>query len=347
MHLFGCLSRLCCRRKKIHNSVQPTIPGGNANAGDNGSGEIIHSLSRPSSKHADRAEEFSLAELEVATNYFSLEKKIGAESFGIVYQGKLRDEREVAIKRGEIGTKTMKFQETERAFEAEIALLSRLHHKHLNNVEKSSSLLNSWKMRIKILLDAARGIEYLHNHAVPPMIHRNIKSSNILLDANWTARVSGFGLSLIKSQSPAEEHTSTKAVGTVGYMDPDQYYGLNVLTVKSDVYSFGVVLLKILTGKKAIFMEEGEGGGLTSVVDYTVPKILAGELESVLDARVGLPEAHEAEAVELVAYMAVQCVNLEGKKRSTMADIVVNLERALSICNDSHGSMEDDITQYY
>ncbi|XP_043708933.1 putative serine/threonine-protein kinase-like protein CCR3 [Telopea speciosissima] len=376
----------CCKRKKIHNSVQPTITGGNANAGGNGSGDIFSlPLSRSStirrqssramrrqrsgtsSKHADRAEEFSLAELEVATNNFSLENKIGSGSFGTVYKGKLADGRKVAIKRGETGTKTKKFQEKETAFESEIAFLSRLHHKYLvrlvgfceekdekllvydymkngalydhlhskNNVEKSSSVLNSWKMRIKILLDAARGIEYLHNYAVPPIIHRDIKSSNILLDENWTARVSDFGLSLMGPQSPGEEYLSMKAAGTVGYMDPE-YYGLHVLTAKSDVYGLGVVLLEILTGKRAIFKEEGEGGGPTSVVDYAVPKILAGELESVLDARVEPPEAHEAEAVELVAFTAVHCVNLEGKERPSMTDIVANLERAFSLCDGSH-----------
>ncbi|XP_042480522.1 putative serine/threonine-protein kinase-like protein CCR3 [Macadamia integrifolia] len=380
------IGECCCRRKKIHNSVQPTITGGDANAGGNGSGDIFSSLSRsstirrqcsramrrqrsgPSSKHTDRAEEFSLAELAVATNNFCLGNKIGAGSFGIVYQGKLGDGREVAIKRGEIGsTKTKKFQEKESAFESEIAFLSRLHHKHLvrlvgfceekderllvydymkngalhdhlhsnNNVEKISSVLNSWKMRIKILLDAARGIEYLHNYAVPPIIHRDIKSSNILLDMNWTARVSDFGLSLMGPESPTEEYKSTKAAGTVGYMDPE-YYGLNVLTAKSDVYGLGVVLLEILTGKKAIFKD---AGGPTSVVDYAVPKILNGELESVLDVRVGPPEAHEAEAVELVAYTAVHCVNLEGRERPTMTDIVANLERAFSLCDDSHGSI--------
>ncbi|XP_042491535.1 putative serine/threonine-protein kinase-like protein CCR3 [Macadamia integrifolia] len=379
----------CCRRKKIHNSVQPTITGSNANAGGNGSGDLFSPLSRSStmrrqssramkrqrsgtsSKHPDRAEEFSLAELAVATDNFSLEKKIGAGSFGVVYKGKLADGREVAIKRSETGTKTKKFQEKETAFESEIAFLSRLHHKHLvrlvgfceekeerllvyefmkngalydhlhsqNNVEKSSSLINSWKMRIKISLDAARGIEYLHNYAVPPIIHRDIKSSNILLDANWTARVSDFGLSLMGPESPTGQYMSMKAAGTVGYMDPE-YYGLNVLTVKSDVYGLGVVLLEILTGKRAIFKVEGEGGGPTSVVEYAVPKIMAGELESILDIRVGPPEGQEGEAVELVAYTAMHCVNLEGKERPTMTDIVANLERALSLCtDDSHGSI--------
>ncbi|KAJ4978024.1 hypothetical protein NE237_008804 [Protea cynaroides] len=378
----------CCRRKKIHNSVQPTINGSNANAGGTGSGDLFTPLSRSStirrqssramkrqrsgtsSKHPDRADEFSLAELAVATDNFSLENKIGAGSFGIVYKGKLADGREVAIKRGETSTKAKKFQEKETAFESEIAFLSRLHHKHLvrlvgfceemderllvyefmkngalydhlhskTNVEKNSSLLNSWKMRIKISLDAARGIEYLHNYAVPPIIHRDIKSSNILLDENWMARVSDFGLSLMGPGSPTGQYMSMRAAGTVGYMDPE-YYGLNVLTVKSDVYGLGVVLMELLTGKRAIFKVEGEGGGPTSVVEYAVPKIMAGELESILDMRVGPPAAHETEAVELVAYMAVHCVNLEGKERPTMADIVANLERALSLCDDSHGSI--------
>lgn len=291
-----------------------------------------------------------------------------------MYKGKLWDGREVAIKRGETGAKTKKFQEKEIAFESEIAFLSRLHHKHLvqlvgyceerderllvyefmkngalydhlhspTNTEKSSSLLNSWKMRIKIALDASHGIEYLHNYAVPPIIHRDIKSSNILLDSDWVARVSDFGLSLMGPE-PDVDFRPTKAAGTVGYIDPE-YYGLNVLTAKSDVYGLGVVLLELLTGKRAIFKSGGDGGGdPVSLVDFTVPAILAGEMVKVLDTRVGPPEVSEAEAVELVAYTAVRCVNLEGKDRPSMSDIVANLERALALCNDdSHGSISSD-----
>ncbi|KAI3988889.1 hypothetical protein MKX01_016460 [Papaver californicum] len=373
----------CCNRKKIHNSVQPTINRANSNRGSGHFSPTFsisskrHSFramrrtrSGPSSKHADRAEQYSLAELAAATNGFSLENKIGSGSFGIVYKGKLRDGREVAIKRGETSTKTKKFQEKESAFDSELEFLSRLHHKHLvslvgfceeneerllvyeymkngalydhihskNNVEKTSSLLNTWKMRIKVSLDAARGIEYLHNYAVPPIIHRDIKSSNILLDSKWVARVSDFGLSLLGPQSEGE-YMSAKAAGTVGYMDPE-YYGLNILTAKSDVYGLGVVMLELLTGKKAIFRDDDlDGEGPMSVVDYAVPKIMAGELERVLDVRVGLPDVNMAEAVELVAYTAVHCVNLEGKERPSMNDIVANLERALSLCDGSHGSI--------
>ncbi|KAF9596939.1 hypothetical protein IFM89_014518 [Coptis chinensis] len=320
-----------------------------------------------SSKH-DRAEEFALSELAAATINFALENKIGAGSFGTVYKGKLPDGREVAIKRGETGPRTKKFQEKENAFQSELAFLSRLHHKHLvglvgfceekderllvyeymkngaiydhlhskNNTEKSSSVLNSWKMRIKVALDAARGIEYLHSYAVPPIIHRDIKSSNILLDANWIARVSDFGLSLLGPESG--EFLPSKAAGTVGYMDPE-YYGLNVLTAKSDVYGLGVVLLELLTGRRAIFKNEEDGGSPISVVDFAVQRIMAGELANVLDKRVGPPEMKEAEAVELMAYIAVHCVNLEGKERPSMTDIVSNLERALAICDESHGSI--------
>ncbi|PPD98609.1 hypothetical protein GOBAR_DD04419 [Gossypium barbadense] len=322
-----------------------------------------------SSKHADRAEEFTLSELAAATNDFSPENKIGAGSFGIVYKGKLWDGREVAIKRGETGQKTKKFQEKETAFESELAFLSRLHHKHLvrlvgycdekderllvyeymkngavhdhlhdkNNVVKTSSLINSWKMRIKIALDAARGIEYLHNYAVPPIIHRDIKSSNILLDMNWTARVSDFGLSLMDPESD-QNYKPMKAVGTVGYIDPE-YYGLNVLTTKSDVYGLGVVMLELLTGKRAIFKNDDNGGSPISLVDYAVPAIMVGELVKVLDQRVGPPELNETEAVELMAYTAMHCVNSEGKERPIIGDIVSNLERAFNVCDGSHGSI--------
>ncbi|KAK9014573.1 hypothetical protein V6N11_005727 [Hibiscus sabdariffa] len=376
---------VCFGKKKVHNSVQPMITraGSNGGPGSNNSPPLrsltirrpslramMHQRSGMSSKHADKAEEFSLAELAAATNGFSLENKIGAGSFGVVYKGKLLDGREVAIKRGETGSKTKKYQEKEIAFESELAFLSRLHHKHLvrlvgyceemderllvyeymkngalydhlhdkNNVEKTSSLLNSWKMRIKIALDAARGIEYLHNYAVPPIIHRDIKSSNILIDLNWTARVSDFGLSMMGPES-AQDYRPMKAVGTVGYIDPE-HYSLNVLTTKSDVYGLGVVILELLTGKRAIFKNGDENGGTpTSLVDFAVPAIIGGEVVKVLDPRVGPPALNEAEAVELMAYTAMHCVNLEGKDRPTIGDIVSNLERALNVCDGSHGSI--------
>ncbi|KAM0948136.1 putative protein kinase RLK-Pelle-CR4L family [Dioscorea sansibarensis] len=207
---------------------------------------------------------------------------------------------------------------------------------HLHSKTKNGTL-DSWKMRIKVLLDAARGIEYLHNYAVPPIIHRDIKSSNILLDENWTARVSDFGLSLMGPATDSE-HLSMKAAGTVGYMDPE-YYGMQQLTVKSDVYGFGVVMLEVITGKRAIFKDGGDKGSPTSVVDYAMPNIVAGDVFKVLDERVGVLSAQEAEALELVAYTAVHCVSLEGRERPTMSDVVANLESAHGMCQGSHVSV--------
>ncbi|KAB1201437.1 putative serine/threonine-protein kinase-like protein CCR3 [Morella rubra] len=318
----------------------------------------------------DRPQMFSFSELSSATNDFSVDNKIGAGSFGNVYKGNLQDGREVAIKRGEVSVKTKKFQEKEIAFDSELVLLSRLNHKHLvglvgfcqekderllvyeymsngalhdhlhskNNVEKSRSILNSWTVRIKIALDAARGIEYLHSYAVPPIVHRDIKSSNILLDVNWAARVSDFGLSLILEPESEHESMPIKAVGTVGYIDPE-YYVLNVLTAKSDVYGFGVVLLELLTGKRAVFKNEEDGTGPMGIVEYAGPLILAGQLQRVLDKRVGPPEMNEVEAVQLVAHTAICCVNLEGKERPSMSDIVLNLERALARSEDNPGTL--------
>ncbi|MFQ6640532.1 hypothetical protein Gotur_015097 [Gossypium turneri] len=210
-----------------------------------------------------------------------------------------------------------------------------LHDK--NNVVKTNSLINSWKMRIKIALDAARGIQYLHNYAVPPIIHRDIKSSNILLDMNWTTRVSDFRLSLM---DPEFDHNYKlmKAVGTVSYIDPE-YYGLNVLTTKSDVYGLGVVMLELLTGKRVIFKTDDNGGTPISLVNYAVLAIMAGEFVKVLDQRVGPPKLNETEAVELMAYTAMHCMNCEGKERPIIGDIVSNLERAFNVCDGSHGNI--------
>lgn len=191
-----------------------------------------------------------------------------------------------------------------------------------------SSVINSWKMRIKIALDAARGIEYLHNYASPPIIHRDVKSSNILLDENWTSRVSAFVFSLM-CHEPESECMPMEIVGTPGYIDPE-YYDLTVLTTKSDVYSLGVVLLELLTGKTATFWDVNEGNG-TSLVHFAKHKMKSEKLPKLLDSRVNPPRPFEVEAVELLADTALACVALQGKDRPNITDIVANLERASTL----------------
>ncbi|WOK96537.1 serine/threonine-protein kinase-like protein CCR4 [Canna indica] len=265
-------------------------------------------------------------------------------------------------------------EQRERAFCSELVLLSRINHKnlvrllgfcseqgervlvyeymangtlhdHLHRRPMSpSSPLSSWPARLRVALDAARGIEYLHSYAVPAIIHRDIKSTNILLDAEWTAKVADFGLSLT---SPDDE--GSVAAGTVGYMDPE-YYRLRRLTEKSDVYSFGVVLLELVTGCKAIHRSRGvevaaraeeEGEGSTTprnVVEMAVPWIEADDVARVMDRRVGAASAEETAAVAYVGYVAAECVRPEGRDRPTMGEVVGALERAVAACSGTAGA---------
>ncbi|GKV22595.1 hypothetical protein SLEP1_g32453 [Rubroshorea leprosula] len=320
-------------------------------------------LSQLTSIGTSHLEEFSIQVLLQATNNFSDEHKIGSGSFGSVYHATLDDGREVAVKRAELsatssyafGNKRQGQEDKDLAFLNELESLCRLHHKnlvrllgfcedcnervlvyeymsngtlhdHLHKLDDSP--LMSWVARIKVALDAARGIQYLHEFAVPPIIHRDIKSSNILLDEIWTAKVSDFGLSLM---GPKEDESplSLRAAGTVGYMDPE-YYRLQLLTSKSDVYSFGVVLLELLSGYKAIHRNENDVP--RNVVDYVVPYIFKDEIHRVLDQRVPPPTPFEIEAVAHVGYIAADCVTREGRDRPSMSVIVNSLERALLAC---------------
>ncbi|KAL2567781.1 hypothetical protein GLYMA_18G026900v4 [Glycine max] len=296
---------------------------------------------------------FTWAELKAATNNFSPHNRIRHfGTFGFGYRGKLVDGREVAIVKGTQFGKS------------EFAIFSRLDHRNLvglvgycenrderlsvyeymkngllrdclhdkNNVDKDSSVLNSWKMRIKIAWDASLGIQYLHNYANPSIIHRDIKSSNILLDASWTARVFDFELSFICPE-PDDEYDEI-IMGTMGYMCPE-YMTRGVLTAKCDVYGLGVVLLELLTGKRAILLESEEDGPPFYLVDFAVPPILAGDLVEILDSRVGPPDLKEAEALKILAHTAIRCVEEEPRQRPTMNDIVVDLDRAFAICGSS------------
>lgn len=322
---------------------------------------LSHILSMGNSSNL---EEFSLDILLQVTDNFSEDHKVGSGSFGSVYRATLEDGREVAIKRAESSSLVMSNgigltkhrEEKDTAFLAELESLSRLNHKNLvrlygfyedgnervlvyeylsngalhEHIHKLKSLspLASWSARIQVALDAARGIQYLHHFAVPPIIHRDIKSSNILLDENWTAKVSDLGLSLMR---PDDENSylSLQVAGTVGYMDPE-YYRLQQLTTKSDVYSFGVVLLELLSGKKAIHPDEQ--GMPRNVVDLVIPYIVRDDVHRILDVNVPPPTPVEIEAVSCVGYLAADCVNPEGRDRPSMNEMVNCLERALTVC---------------
>ncbi|XP_062183722.1 serine/threonine-protein kinase-like protein CCR4 [Phragmites australis] len=319
-------------------------------------------------------EQFPLVALRAATGGFSPSHRIGSGSFGVVYRASLPDGREFAIKRAErrdpraaSSSAAARRVNHESAFVSELALLSRVNHKNLvrllgfcadggerilvyefmpngtlhDHLHKRPAPLSpplaSWPARLRLALGAARGIEYMHTYAVPPIIHRDIKSPNILLDACWTAKVADFGLSLLNDLSGdgdgnAGDDEPCVTAGTVGYMDPE-YYRLQQLTDKSDVYSFGVVLLELLSGCKVIQRFEGSGTP-KNVVDVTVPHIEADLVHRVLDIRLPLPTPGEMEAVAYVGYLAADCVRPAGRDRPTMSEVVGVLERALAACEE-------------
>ncbi|XP_031406963.1 serine/threonine-protein kinase-like protein ACR4 [Punica granatum] len=297
-----------------------------------------------------RARMFTYEELERATDGFKEESQVGKGSFSCVFKGVLKDGTVVAVKRAIMSSSTDNKQKNSKEFRTELDLLSRLNHAHLLNLlgycEGGERLLVyefmahgslhqhlhgkdralkeqlDWVRRVTIAVQAARGIEYLHGYACPPVIHRDIKSSNILIDEEHNARVADFGLSLLgpaDSGSPLAELPA----GTLGYLDPE-YYRLHYLTTKSDVYSFGVLLLEILSGRKAIDMQYEEG----NIVEWAVPLIKTGDVSRILDPDLKAPS--DLEALKRIANAACKCVRMRGKDRPSMDKVTTALERALA-----------------
>ncbi|CAJ1955556.1 unnamed protein product [Sphenostylis stenocarpa] len=293
-----------------------------------------------------RAQMFPYEELERATSGFKEESIVGKGSFSCVFKGVLKDGTVVAVKRAIMSPNV---QKNSKEFHTELDLLSRLNHAHLLNLlgyceEGGERLLvyeymahgslhqhlhgnkvmkeqMDWVRRVTIAVQAARGIEYLHGYACPPVIHRDIKSSNILIDEEHNARVADFGLSLLgpaDSSSPLAELPA----GTLGYLDPE-YYRLHYLTTKSDVYSFGVLLLEILSGRKAIDMQYEEG----NIVQWAVPLIKSGDIASILDPVLKPPP--DLDALRRIANVACKSVRMRGKDRPSMDKVTTVLERGL------------------
>ncbi|KAI3806850.1 hypothetical protein L1987_22765 [Smallanthus sonchifolius] len=218
---------------------------------------------------------FLYEELFSATDCFSESNLLGHGTYGAVYYGLLRDQ-EVAIKRM-TETKTKEFM-------AEMKVLCKVHHtnlveligyaasddelfliyeyaqkgslkNHLHDPQNKGHTTLSWIMRVQIALDTARGLEYIHEHTKPHYVHRDVKTSNILLDSSFKAKISDFGLAKLVGRSIDGEASVTRVVGTYGYLAPE-YLRDGLATAKSDVYAFGVILFEIISGKDAIIRTE-------------------------------------------------------------------------------------------
>ncbi|XP_058094432.1 serine/threonine-protein kinase-like protein CCR1 [Magnolia sinica] len=279
------------------------------------------------------AQVFRLSELKDATNSFKEFNELGRGSYGIVYKAILSDGRQVAVKRANAATR---INSNSRDFEADLEILCKVRHCNLVNLlgycaEMGERLLVyeymphgtlhdhlhsglsplDWNLRLKISMQAARGLEYLHKDAVPPIVHRDIKASNILLDSEWGARVADFEL-----LSTGERALNGESV----YVDPG-YHKTQAFTEKSDVYSFGVVLLEILSGRKGYDKDYTP----PSIVEWAVPLISRGKAAAVIDRNVSLPR--NVEPLLRLAEIAELTVREDPHERPIMSDVAAWLEQ--------------------
>ncbi|XP_039023509.1 wall-associated receptor kinase 2-like [Hibiscus syriacus] len=290
----------------------------------------------------DKSKLFTSDELETATDRFNENRILGRGGQGNVYKGMLSDGRIVAVKRSKIVN-----QEFLEQFINEIVILSQIDHRNVLKLlgccletqvpllvyeyipngtlshfihDQNEDYPRSWDIRLRIAAEVASAISYLHSSASVPIYHRDIKSSNILLDEKFRAKVSDFGTS--RSVSIDQTHLTTQVLGTFGYLDPE-YFQSSQFTEKSDVYSFGVVIVELITGQKAVStIGSQERRGLVS---YFMSAMEEDRLTNIIDVQI-LKDGLKDEVVE-VAQLARRCLNLDGRNRPTMKEAAMELER--------------------
>uniref|UniRef100_A0A1J3IYQ4 non-specific serine/threonine protein kinase n=1 Tax=Noccaea caerulescens TaxID=107243 RepID=A0A1J3IYQ4_NOCCA len=318
-----------------------------------GSGNVVG----PEVSHLGWGRWYTLRELEAATNGLCEENVIGEGGYGIVYRGVLTDGTKVAVKnllnnRGQ----------AEKEFKVEVEVIGRVRHKNLVRllgycVEGAYRMLVydfvdngnleqwihgdvgdvsplTWDIRMNIILGMAKGLAYLHEGLEPKVVHRDIKSSNILLDRQWNAKVSDFGLAkLLGSES---SYVTTRVMGTFGYVAPE-YACTGMLNEKSDIYSFGILIMEIITGRNPVDYSRPQGE--TNLVDWLKSMVGNRRSEEVVDPKI--PEPPSSKALKRVLLVALRCVDPDANKRPKMGHIIHMLEAEDLLYRDERRTTRD------
>ncbi|EPS71815.1 hypothetical protein M569_02943, partial [Genlisea aurea] len=305
-------------------------------------GDLGSAMPGPEVSHLGWGHWYTLRELEEATGGFSDENVIGEGGYGIVYRGLMKDNAPVAVKnllnnRGQ----------AEREFKVEVEAIGRVRHKNLvrllgycaegahrmlvyeyvNNGNLEQWLHGdvgpysplTWEIRMNIVLGTAKGLTYLHDCLEPKVVHRDVKSSNILLDRQWNAKVSDFGLA--KLLGSEKSYITTRVMGTFGYVAPE-YASTGMLNERSDVYSFGILLMEIITGRNPV--DYSRPPGEVNLVDWLKTMVSNRNSEGVLDPK--LLEKPSTRSLKRTLLVALRCVDPNAQKRPKMGHVVHMLE---------------------
>ncbi|GLT46738.1 hypothetical protein SLA2020_204720 [Shorea laevis] len=307
--------------------------------------------------NVENTKTFSIKELKKATNNFNRNRILGQGGQGTVYKGMLVDGRIVAIKKSKVLD-----DDKVKDFINEVVILTQINHRNIVKLlgccleievpllvyefipngtlfqyihDENEDFPLSWERRLAIASEVASALSYLHSAASIPIYHRDIKSSNILLDEKYRAKVSDFGTS--RSIAVDQTHLTTNVQGTFGYVDPEYYQSCH-FTEKSDVYSFGVVLVELLTGEKPVSLERVEGR--RNLAPHFKLSMEENNLFNILDAQVKDSSAHEE--IIKVAKLAYRCLSLSGERRPRMIEIAMELEQIHFLQNNSNGQKNHD-----
>ncbi|KAF8018229.1 hypothetical protein BT93_H3196 [Corymbia citriodora subsp. variegata] len=304
-------------------------------------------------KH-QRVKIFTEAQLAKATNNYDASNKLGEGGFASVYKGRIDGDILVAIKKPrDVPTRKPKDMNkdlspsTHDEFQHEISIISQVNHKNLVKLlgicletkvpllvyefisngtlyhhihDKRLTVLHLWKNCLRIASEAASALDYLHSLADPPVIHGDVKSLNILLDEEYSAKVSDFGASILIS--PGKTHIAERMQGTIGYLDPE-YLTTGELTTKSDVYSFGVVLVELLTGETPT--RRAKSGEKTNIIQSFISAVENRTLLHMTNFEAS--NEGEAREIEAVGSLARRCLNYNGVNRPTMREVAEQLAR--------------------